>query len=114
MQIFFRQSGGLLGAPRECDTANLDKPAAQQAEELFKRAGIQGSLEQTSSKARDATRYELTITNGDETTRIVIDDATVPSQLLPLIEFLREHSHPVPPKGVVREIEGDELFGDLT
>jgi hypothetical protein len=64
MWIFFRQSGGLLGTCRECDTANLDKPAVREAEELLKRAGIRGSLNQTSSKARDATRDELTITDG--------------------------------------------------
>jgi Emfourin len=98
MRIFFRQSGGLLGTPRECDTANLDESAVREAEELLKRAGVHGSLDQTSSVARDATRYELTITNGDETTRLVADDATVPSQLLPLIEFLRKHSRPVPLK----------------
>jgi hypothetical protein len=98
MRIFFRQSGGLLGTPRECDTANLDEPAVREAEELLKRAGIHGSLNQTSSEARDATRYELTITDGDETTRIVTDDATVSSQLLPLIEFLRKHSRPAPLK----------------
>lgn len=98
MRIFFRQSGGLLGTPREFDTANLDKPAARKAEELLKRAGIKGSLAQTSTVARDATRYELTITDGEETARIVTDDATVSSQLLPLIEFLRKHSRPVPLK----------------
>jgi hypothetical protein len=64
MRIFFRQSGGLLGTCGECDTANLDKPAVREVEKLFKRAGIRGSLNQTSSKARDATRYDLTITDG--------------------------------------------------
>ena len=58
MRIVFRQSGGLLGTPREFDTANLAEPAGREAEELLKRAGIHGSLNQTSSKARDATRYE--------------------------------------------------------
>jgi Emfourin len=98
MRIVFRQSGGLLGTPREFDTANLAEPAGREADELLKRAGIHGSLNQTSGKARDATRYELTITDGNKTTRIVTDDATVSSQLLPLIEFLREHSRPVPLK----------------
>ena len=98
MRILFRQSGGLLGASRECDTANLAKPAAREAEELFKRAGIQGSLDQTSRAARDAARYELIITDGHKTKRIVTDDATVPPDLLPLIEFLHEHSRPAPPK----------------
>ena len=98
MRILFRQSGGLLGTARECDTANLAEPAGREAEELLKRAGIHGSLSQTSSKARDATRYELTITDGNKTTRVVTDDATVPSQLLPLIEFLSGHSRPAPLK----------------
>jgi hypothetical protein len=98
VRIVFRQSGGLLGTPREFDTANLAEPAGREAVELLKRAGIHGSINQTSSKARDATRYELTITDGNKTTRIVTDDATVSSQLLPLIEFLREHSRPVPLK----------------
>ena len=98
MRIVFRQSGGFLGIPRECDTANLDKSAAQQAEDLVKRAGIRGSSDQTSSMARDASQYELTIIDGDKTNRIVTDDATVPSQLLPLIEFLRKHSRPAPLK----------------
>ena len=98
MRIVFQQSGGLLGTPREFDTTNLAEPAVREAEELLKRAGLHGSLNQTSSKARDATRYELTITEGNKTTRIVTDDATVSSQLLPLIEFLREHSRPAPLK----------------
>jgi hypothetical protein len=94
MRIVFRQSGGLIGTPREVDTANLAEPAGREAKELLNRAGVHGSISQTSSKARDATRYELTITDGNKTTRIVTDDATVSSQLLPLIEFLREHSRP--------------------
>ena len=98
MRIVFRQSGGLLGTSRECDTANLATPLVREAEELLMRAGIHGSFDQISKEARDATRYELTITDGNKTTRIVTDDATVSSQLLPLIEFLRKHSRPVPLK----------------
>jgi Emfourin len=98
MRIVFRQSGGLIGTPREFDTANLAESAGREAEELLKRAGIQGSLNQTSRGARDATRYELTITDANKTMRVVTDDASVPSQLLPLIEFLRKQSRPVPLK----------------
>ena len=103
MRIVFQQSGELLGTPREFDTANLAEPAVREAEELLKRAGLHGSLNQTSSKARDATRYELTITDGNKTTRVVIDDATLSSQLLPLIEFLREHFRPAPLKQSARD-----------
>jgi hypothetical protein len=98
MRILFRQSGGLLGIPRECDTANLTEPAAREAKELLKQAGVHGSLHQTSRSARDAARYELTIIDGNKTKRIVTDDVTLPPQLSPLIELLREHSRPAPLK----------------
>ena len=106
MRIVFRQSGGSIGTPREVDTANLAEPAGREAEELLNRAGIHGSISQTSSKARDATRYELTITDGNKTIRIVTDDATVSSQLLPLIEFLRESPAQRHSNSAAREIEG--------
>ncbi len=95
MRILFRQSGGLLGTPRECDTANLAESAAREAKKLLKRADIHGSLHQTSRAARDAGRYELTIIDGNETKRIITDDATLPPELVPLIELLRENSQPV-------------------
>jgi hypothetical protein len=70
----------------------------REAEELLKRAGIRGSLDQTSHGACDAARYELTIIDGNEANRIVAHDATVLPELLPLIELLLERSRPVPPK----------------
>ena len=98
MRIVFRQSGGLLGAARECDTADCDPAMVRQAAELFHGARVAGSSEQCSPGARDATRYELTIIREDTTTRIVTDDASIAPALLPLIEFLSEHSRPAPLK----------------
>jgi hypothetical protein len=98
VRIVFRQSGGFLGAPRECDTANLDDATARQAARLLEQAGVHGSREQTAPNARDATRYELTIIKDGTSTRVVTDDATVSPELLPLIEFLSEHCRPAPLK----------------
>jgi hypothetical protein len=98
MQIVFRQSGGLLGTSRECDTANLAEPVAREAKELFNRAHVHELLDQGCPAARDAARYELTVIDGNKVKHIVTDDASLPAELVPLIDLLRQHSRPIPPK----------------
>jgi hypothetical protein len=98
VRIVLRQSGGFLGVPRECDTASLDQATARRAAQLLEQAKIKESQEQTAPNARDATRYELTITREGASTRIVTDDATVSPELWPLIELLSEHCRPAPLK----------------
>lgn len=97
MKVRFVQSGGLawtapLGC--ECDSDAMGAHEARRLRELVAAAGIVGSEERLSREARDVERYEITVSDGPATHRLVCDTASVSPELAPLLEYLRGRARP--------------------
>lgn len=97
MKVRFRQTGGLawtapLGC--ECDSEAMGAREGRRLRELVAAAGIAGSVERLSREARDVERYEITVSDGPATHRLVCDTASVAPELTPLLEYLRVRARP--------------------
>jgi hypothetical protein len=97
VKVRFRQSGGLAWtAPRscECDSETLGREEARRLRALVAAAGIAGDRQRLSPQARDVERYEITVSEGSLTHRLVCDTASVSPELAPLLEYLIARARP--------------------
>jgi hypothetical protein len=97
MRIRFEQSGGWgnpLGKIADVDTDRLDPADAAVVERLVEQAARQGSFDNRSEAARDATSYTISIEGGGQTCEIRADDVTLPDNARPLVEFLQSRATP--------------------
>lgn len=94
MRISFRQSGGFLGNTRVCDTESLDVTVVSQARNLLVQSGITSSVKLISPVARDANIYTLTVSEQNTFYEIIVDDASMPEKLGPLVDLLAQYAKP--------------------
>jgi hypothetical protein len=96
VRVTFVQSGGIVGAARECelDSSLLPADEARELESLVTESGLSASGEHRSSDARDLRVYEIRVENGAERVSVTFDDQTLPERARPLVGFLRRNAHP--------------------
>ena len=98
MKVSFRQSGGFAGLIRgvDLDTAQMDADAAQELEALVSASGIVGHKKARTHAGRDLVQYEIKIEQDEEISKRSFDDKTIPTDVQPLLKYLRSQSHPMP------------------
>ena len=104
MKVTLIQSGGFVGAAKECtvDSALLDPAGAREVERLVEESGLTASGTFLSPAARDLKQYEIvlegTAARGDEpdrpAVRVLLDDSTVPAPARGLLAYLKQRSRP--------------------
>ncbi len=102
MKITFRQSGGYAGLIMGCeiDTASMKQTDAELLQSLVERSGILElqEKERRAPKGRDLLHYEIHVETGKDVYEISFDDMSIPDNVIPLLEYLKERSGPLPPK----------------
>jgi hypothetical protein len=95
MKVSFRQSGGFAGLVRgvDLDTSKMDTDDAAELEKLVAASDIQGHTSRRKQAARDLVQYEISI---DHAARLTFDDHTIPTDVQPLLKYLRARSAPMP------------------
>ena len=92
--------GGLSLPAMTLDSADLAPQAARELVELVDAAEhASAAAKDAASKVRDATRYDVTIRRCGRVRRLSFDDATVPSEVRPLLERLLSQGKPRPRSG---------------
>ena len=92
MHIEFTRTGGFAGI-RLTTSVNTQDLAAEQASTLDKLVSDAGFFKlpeqlQSESSARDRFQYALTISSGQQTHSITVNDAAAPESLRPLLNYL--------------------------
>jgi hypothetical protein len=100
MKIRFRQTGGFGGLVFGCDlnTSTLPPAEAQELTRLIKQADLEKIQTRRSEKGRDLQSYEIAVEN-EITAKASFDDMSVPANLRPLLDFLRQRARAVPLDG---------------
>jgi hypothetical protein len=90
MKVRYRQTGGFTGVTLGCelDTEKMPPSEAQELARVVKQTEPDKVGVKTSPRGRDLTNYEIVVQDGGQTTRIVLDDMTIPSNVQPLLDFL--------------------------
>ena len=98
MKVRFRQTGGFGGLVLGCDlnTADLSSPDREALFKLVKQAKLASVKAKKNEQGRDLTNYEIAIQSRGRTTTASFDDMSTPSQVEPLLEFLRDRMRAVP------------------
>ncbi|HEY2849202.1 MAG TPA: protealysin inhibitor emfourin [Gemmatimonadaceae bacterium] len=96
VRVRFVQSGGIVGAVRECelDTSLLPPDDARELTALVEESGVLTSGIVRAPASRDLRAYEIVIENGAETVSATFDDHTLPDAARPLVTFLRRNAKP--------------------
>lgn len=97
MRVQFTQSGGIVGAIRQCslDTSSMDADDALTLEALVKSAGLSSAPgEQRSSTGRDLEDYEISIDDGHAGVTVVRDQSTLTPEAKALVAYLKKHAKP--------------------
>jgi Emfourin len=97
MKIRFRQTGGFGGLVLGCDlnTSTLPPAEAQELTRLINQADLEKIHARRSEKARDLQNYEIAVEN-EITAKASFDDMSVPANIKPLLDFLRQRARAVP------------------
>jgi hypothetical protein len=97
MKIRFRQTGGFGGLVLGCDleTSALPPAEAQELARLVKQANLEKIQTRRSEKGRDLQIYEIDVEN-EITAKASFDDMSVPADIRPLLDFLRQRARAVP------------------
>jgi hypothetical protein len=101
VKIAFRQSGGFTGLIRaaEVDTTTLPHAEAERLEGIAKElSGRRRAPSADSPRGRDLGVYEITIETPRGVRRLSFDDATMPEEAQPLLEFLQKRAGPASPE----------------
>ena len=96
MKITFLESGGFAGGLRGCrlDAAALAASERAELERLVAGCGITTSCERFSSGGRDRRQYDLAIDRAGRVVRLSCDEACLPAEARPLVEFLVARAMP--------------------
>ena len=97
MKIRFRQTGGFGGLVLGCDleTSALPPAEAQELARLVKQADLEKIQTRRSEKGRDLQIYEIAVEN-EITVKASFDDMSMPANIRPLLDFLRQRARAVP------------------
>src|SRR5215467_7376538 len=97
MKIRFRQTGGFGGLVLGCDlnTSTLPPAESQELTRLVKQADLEKIQTRRSEKGRDLQSYEITVEN-EITAKVSFDDMSMPANISPLLDFLRQRARAVP------------------
>ena len=100
MKIRFRQTGGFGGLVLGCDleTSALPPAEAQELTRLIKQANLEKIQTRRSEKGRDLQIYEIAVEN-EITAKASFDDMSMPANIRPLLDFLRQRARAVPLDG---------------
>jgi hypothetical protein len=98
MKIRFRQTGGFGGLILGCglDTGTLAQADAITLSRLVKDAKLAEVGVRKTEWGRDLTNYEITIEEKGATLKASFDDMSIPTNVEPLLDFLRERARPMP------------------
>jgi hypothetical protein len=97
VRVQFTQSGGFVGAIRECtlDTSSMDADEALTLETLVKNANLFSAPgEQRSLTGRDLEDYQISIDDGHGVVTVVRDQSTLTSETKALVAYLKKFSKP--------------------
>ena len=97
MKLRFRQTGGFGGLVLGCDlnTSTLPPTEAQELTRLIKEATLEKIQTRRSEKGRDLQNYEIAVEN-EITAKASFDDMSMPANVRPLLDFLRQRARAVP------------------
>jgi predicted signal transduction protein with EAL and GGDEF domain len=97
MKIRFRQTGGFGGLVLGCDleTSALPPAEAQELTRLIKLADLEKIHARRNEKGRDLQIYEIAVEN-EITVKASFDDMSMPANIRPLLDFLRQRARAVP------------------
>ena len=97
MKIRFRQTGGFGGLVLGCDleTSTLPPAEAQELTRLVKQADLGKIHARRNEKGRDLQIYEIAVEN-EITAKASFDDMSMPANIRPLLDFLRQRARAVP------------------
>ena len=98
MRVQFRETGGFAGLSRGCDL-DADKLSGDDKSELVSLVKDSKPLLAKTSpnqQVRDALAYEIVIEEGKDRLDAAFDDTTLPKGILPLLDFLKKKSRPIP------------------
>ena len=100
MKIRFRQTGGFGGLVLGCDleTSALPPAEAQELTRLIKQADLEKIHARRNEKGRDLQIYEIAVEN-EITAKASFDDMSMPANVRPLLDFLRQRARAVPLDG---------------
>ncbi len=100
MKIRFRQTGGFGGLVLGCDldTSALPPAEAQELTRLVKQANLEKIQTRRSEKGRDLQIYEIAVEN-EIAAKASFDDMSMPANIRPLLDFLRQRVRAVPLDG---------------
>jgi hypothetical protein len=98
MKVRFRQTGGFAGLSFGADLDTAIMPAAEAAEltTLVEKSRVRTLAAKGPEGARDLAGYEIEIEEAGSTIRVSFDDMSVPREIEPLLDFLRERARPRP------------------
>lgn len=98
MNVRFRQTGGFGGLVLGCDldTTQLPKADGQVLTRLVRQANLAEVGTRKDERGRDLTNYEIQMVDKGQTVTARFDDMSTPSQVEPLLEFLRSRARAVP------------------
>ncbi len=92
MRIDFTRTGGFAGIQltNNVDTAELPPDQAAALEKLIGEAGFFSLPERLmpDRPVPDRFEYEVTVTSGEQTHTVVVNDAAAPASLKPLLNYL--------------------------
>src|SRR4051812_9127215 len=96
MKVHFSQSGGFVGALKECtlDTASMPAAAAKTLEDLVRRSALATSAESLSERGRDLEEYEIAIDDDGRNISVVFDSETIPQAAKQLVGYLKKCARP--------------------
>jgi hypothetical protein len=97
VRIQFTQSGGVVGAIRECtlDTSSMEANEATTLETLVNNADLFSAPgEQRSLTGRDFEDYEISIDDGHGGVTVIRDQSTLTSETKALVAYLKKFSKP--------------------
>ena len=94
MKIRYRQGGGYAGLVLGCelDTKQMSQGEAQELARLVKQAALDQVGVKKSASGRDLTTYEISVEDNGRTIKAAFDDMTIPSNVEPLLDFLRSRA----------------------
>jgi hypothetical protein len=97
VRVQFTQSGGIVGAIRQCtlDTSSMDAGEASKLEALVKNADLFSMPgQQRSLTGRDLEDYEISIDEGHGGVTVVRDQSTLKSEAKALVAYLKKCAKP--------------------
>jgi len=97
VRVQFTQSGGIVGAIRECtlDTSSMQADEATTLETLVKNANLLSTPgEQRSLTGRDLEDYQISIDDGHGDVTVIRDQSTLTAEAKALVAYLKKCAKP--------------------